>query len=60
MSHPTQKIKLEFTYQELKLLSIFLDLDSAEGEDAEILERIYSKLEGARAKLDPEEYKRGI
>lgn len=60
MSLPVKKARLEFTYDELRLLGIFIDLDSAyTPEDAEILESLYARFETARAKLDPEAYKRG-
>ena len=59
MALPIQKIRLEFTYEELRLLGIFLDLDSyTDPKQQEILEKLYAKFEASRAKLDPEKYKR--
>ena len=58
MALPNPKARLEFTYEELRLLGIFLDLDSShDAEQQAILEKLYAKFEGARAKLDPEKYK---
>lgn len=59
MSLPNPKARLEFSYEELKLLDIHLDLDSAEGEDQKILEKLHAKIVTARAKLNPQKYKQG-
>lgn len=60
MSLPIKKARLEFTYEELKLLGIYIDLDSSDNsEEKEILERLYARFETTRAKLDPKRYKQG-
>lgn len=60
MSLPIKKARLEFTYEELALLARYLDLDTATGENQEILEKLYVKFETTRAKLDPEKYKQTL
>lgn len=58
MSLPIKKTRPEFTYEELKLLKIYLDLDTAEGDEAEALEKLYYRIEAARAKIDPIQYRK--
>ena len=53
-----KNIRVELNYEELTLLYNHIELDYEEQEEGSAIDAVIKKIEAARAKLDPERYKK--